>query len=63
MKTQEKVRALLVNLGIWQGGEDESSGTFKFDQSAWEKLINIAVDAGINTFFLDFCGYFDYNLY
>lgn len=55
MSKKEKMWALLVNLGIWQGGEDESSGTFKFDQSAWEDIIDKSADAGINTIVLD-CG-------
>ncbi len=60
MEKQEKMWALLVNLGIWQGGEDESSGTFKFDQSAWEDILDKAKDAGVNTIVLDCGGAIDF---
>lgn len=50
---KEKVWGLLVNLGIWQGGEDETSGIFKFERSAWEDILDQCEDAGINTIVLD----------
>lgn len=57
---KEKIWGLLVNLGIWQGGEDEKSGTFKFEQSAWEDILDQCQDAGINTIVLDCGGAIDF---